>query len=136
MLPQRASTDTRALPSLPFLVVTKITPLAPRAPYKAAAAASFSTVIVSISCELIEEISPSKGIPSTTYNGLLLDAIEPIPRIRTVAEVPGWPLLLVVCTPATLPDNALVMLETWRFSSLSAFTTLAEPVNADFFAVP
>ena len=58
---------------------------------------------------MIEEISPSKGIPSTTYNGLLLDAIEPIPRIRTVAEVPGWPLLLVVCTPATLPDNGLLL---------------------------
>ena len=45
--------------------------------------------IGSISEVLIAEISPSYGTPSTTYKGLLLADIDPIPRIRTSASLPG-----------------------------------------------
>ena len=38
--------------------------------------------------------------------------MEPKPRTRMVAEVPGWPLLLVVCTPATVPLRARETSET------------------------
>lgn len=96
-----ASKVTRASPVLPRFVVISMTPFAPRAPYNAFEAASFSTVIDSISDVLIADISPSYGTPSTTYKGVLLADIEPIPRMRTVASFPGCPVLLVVCTPAT-----------------------------------
>ena len=89
-----------------------------------------------MSCELTAEMSPSYGIPSTTYNGLLLAYMEPIPRIRTVAFSPGCPFVLCVCTPDTVPESAFDMFETWRFSRVSDFITEAEPVNADFLAVP
>ena len=62
--------------------------------------------------------------------------MEPIPRMRTVAALPGCPLLAMVCTPDTWPANAFVTLETERSASLSAFTVDAEPVNDDFLAVP
>ena len=49
MTPHLASTVTTASRDLAFLVVTITTPLAPRAPYRAFEAASFSTVIDSMS---------------------------------------------------------------------------------------
>src|SRR5690625_6154149 len=96
-----------------------IIPFAPRAPYKEVEAASFNTTIDSISAEFREAISPSYGSPSTTYSGLVPALIEPTPRTRTVAEVPGCPLLFITCTPATAPDKELVTLETCLFSKRS-----------------
>ena len=50
--------------------------------------------------------------------------------------VPGWPLELKPCTPATWPARASVMLLAWRLLISSAFTTEAAPVNDFFVAVP
>ncbi len=136
LVPHFASTFTIACLLLPLLVVIKITPLAPRAPYKALDAASFKTVVLSISAVFIEDISPSKGTPSTTYKGELPAAIDPTPLIRTVDVVPGCPFVLVTCTPATWPDNALVTLATCLLEIASLSITEAEPVNEDLFAVP
>ena len=94
LAPHLASKFTVALPCLHFLVVIIMIPFAPRAPYKAVEAASFNTVIDSISFVLIEDKSPSNGTPSTTYNGSVPALIEPTPRIRTLADSPGWPLSL------------------------------------------
>ena len=49
---------------------------------------------------------------------------------------PGCPEALFNCTPATLPSNALAALEVWILLISSECITVAEPVNADFFAVP
>ena len=49
LMPQRPSKVTLARPCWPFLVVTITTPLAPREPHRAVEAASFNTVIDSIS---------------------------------------------------------------------------------------
>ena len=57
--PHLALKFTRASPLAPRLVVIKMTPFAPRAPYKAFEAASFNTVIDSISVELMADNSPS-----------------------------------------------------------------------------
>ena len=93
-------------PLVPFLVVTITTPLAARAPYKAVDAASFKTVMVSISSLFKLAILAEKGTPSTTYNGALDDEIEPKPRIRTSGEEPGWPDVEVVVTPGAIPSSA------------------------------
>ena len=45
----------------------------------------------------------SKGIPSTTYNGLEFKFKEPIPLIRTLESSPGAPLFETIETPATFP---------------------------------
>ena len=87
------------------MVVIKITPLAAREPYREAAAASFNTVIFSISLGLIEAItlnalespltadtaiSPeTTGTPSITYNGSLEAFIEPVPRTLICKPAPG-----------------------------------------------
>ena len=49
---------------------------------------------------------------------------------------PGAPSLEVSVTPGTAPAKASVTFVTCDCSSFSVPTTLAEPVNADFFAVP
>ena len=46
---------------------------------------------------------PSIGMPSTTISGSLLAFKDAPPLIRMVLPEPGAPLLLVICTPATLP---------------------------------
>ena len=83
---------TLSFESLPFLVVMSMTPLEARDPYMAVEAASFNTVIDSMSCGLIilrklsaPEIPPSsKGTPSTTINGSLEALSEAPPRTRIV----------------------------------------------------
>ena len=45
----------------------------------------------------------SKGKPSTTYSGVVLERKLPTPRIIISCEAPGSPLAEVTLTPATLP---------------------------------
>ena len=52
-------------------------------------AASFKTVIDSISSLFKLAILELYGTPSTTYKGSLEEEIEPKPRIRTAGEEPG-----------------------------------------------
>ena len=80
--------------------------------------------------------APSNGTPSTTYSGVLEAEIEPKPRITIEAPEPGCPLPEVLCTPATVPSNALETSATTLFSIRSCLTTSAEPVNELFLAVP
>src|SRR5690554_5602925 len=83
-----------------------ITPLAAREPYKADAAASFRTVMDSISegfrvlitlllFTMYEDNCPeppeTTGTPSITYNGSLDAFMEPIPRIRIAEVEPACP---------------------------------------------
>ena len=58
------------------------------------------------------------------------------PRTRIVGDEPGAPLLDVRVTPGTVPERAVVTFEVCDCDSVSEFTTLAEPVKADFFALP
>ena len=100
--PQSAFNETEGFPVFPCLVVIRITPLAAREPYKEAAAASFITVIFSISDVLIVDIIsiPASdpvllifpeftGTPSITYRGELDALKDPIPRILMEEEAPG-----------------------------------------------
>src|SRR5690554_3974467 len=111
-------------------------PLAPRAPYRAVEAASLSTVIDSISEGLRDDKSPSKGIPSTTYKGSIPALIDPTPLILTVAEEPGWPSALKICTPATLPESAFETFDICLISNRSESTTPADPVKVPLVEVP
>jgi len=118
------------------LVVMRITPLAPRAPYKAPAEASLSTDMDSMSLLLIEFRSPSNGTPSTTSSGEFEALIDPKPRMRSSAPLPGCPPPEVDMTPATCPSSILVTSVTGRSLSFSAVTISAEPVNVSFLVVP
>src|SRR5690554_5764808 len=69
-------------------------------------------------------------------NGSLPAFSELKPRILIEDVAPGAPLLDVNCNPGTAPAKALVTLVTCDLLNCSESTTLAEPVNADFFAVP
>ena len=48
---------------------------------------------------------PSNGTPSITYKGVFPERIELLPLIFTIVAAPGWPLVLIICKPATLPIN-------------------------------
>ena len=67
---------------------------------------------------------------------MLLALSEPKPRMRMAGALPGSPEELVADTPATLPTSALVAVEVTRLVMSSLFTSTAEPVKADFLAVP
>ena len=68
--------------------------------------------------------------------GAELALSEPIPRMRMTGEEPCSPDEETAWMPATLPRSALVPVEeTWLEISV-ALTSAAEPVKADFFAVP
>ena len=69
-----------------------------------------------MSAGLMELKSPSKGIPSRTYNGLLLAFIEPNPRMTTFDASPGCPPPEVIWIPGAVPSSALLKLATVRFS--------------------
>ena len=84
-----ACTDVR--PWEPFLVVMRITPLEARLPYRAAEAASFRTVIDSISVGFKSAILPPNGTPSITYSGLEEPFTVPLPRIMMDGLEPGLP---------------------------------------------
>ena len=66
--------------------------------------------------------------------------MELIPRILILGLLspfsPGCPVELVHCTPAALPTKACVAFDVWILPISSASTIAAEPVNADFLAVP
>ena len=143
----------RVFPALPFFVVIRITPFAALEPYKDAAAASFKTVIFSISLGLIEDIilndllspltgeratSPeTTGTPSTTYRGSLVAFIEPVPLTRISNAAPGCPLLLFIVKPGVVPARACSKEVTGiSFKAFAPSTEAAAPVNEDFLAVP
>ena len=63
--------------------------------------------------------------------------MEAIPRMLILLSLePGAPELPRICRPATEPTKASDTLVVIRLDNSSVFTTAAEPVNADFFAVP
>ena len=97
------------------------------------AAASFKTEIFSISCGLIELISPS--IPSIKTNGLPLDPspIVAVPRTWISAVFSKLPLDEEICKPGTIPCKACVALITGRDSNASELTVPTEPVKFTFF---
>src|SRR5678810_372093 len=78
----------------------------------------------------MELMLPLYGIPSTTYRGARLPFTEPNPRMRTVAELPGCPDVLITDTPATSPAKALETFETFLLFKASPFTAFADPVKA------
>ena len=136
-----------ASPLFPFLVVIITTPFAALDPYKDAAAASFNTVVDSISSGLIElntfedaALCPKFPVviatPSTIYKGEVLPVIEPIPLIWISPEDPGAPVLEETRTPDTFPAKALSIDSTLTLLSSSELTVLAAPVNEAFLAVP
>ena len=76
-------------------------------------------------------------MPSTTYRGLLLALIEPIPRIRMLPpEDEGSPEDEMICTPGVVPASAVVTELVTRFEISSLSTMVAEPVNDSLVAVP
>ena len=131
---------TWSLPSLPFLVLIRITPLAALLPYNAAADGPLSTEIDSISSGLKSAIpsvpalpSPmiplsepmlllNNGIPSTTYNALLLPSSDLAPRITTRVEPPTPLPLLLIVTPAILPLSEFTKLASLTRVNSSLFT--------------
>ena len=79
---------------------------------------------------------PSKGTPSTTYNGCPLPVKAEAPRIFTVVAPPGVPLLLIICTPATFPCiNWSAEVYVPLLKSLACIDVTA-PVRSFFLAVP
>ena len=119
------------------LVVTRMTPAAPRAPYRAAEAASFRTVTLSMSlCGMLVRLA-GYGAPSTMTSGSVEADREEIPRMLMLPlPAPGAPDAPFIWRPATWPTRALVTLVVARFCSSSAFITAAEPVKASFVVVP
>ena len=83
--------ENLSLDDLPVLVVMIITPFAAFEPYNEVDAASFKTLKLSISFELILLISPANGTPSTIYRGLFDPLTELNPRILTSGAAPGCP---------------------------------------------
>ena len=100
------------------------------------AAASFSTVMLSISWELMENRSPS--IPSTRIS---IPPEEPSPivpwprRFMEGLRPYSCPLRCLMFRPGTWPWRARTVLPTGTFSSCLDSTTLTEPVRLIFFCV-
>ena len=100
--PVSASTLNLLLPCLPFLVVIKITPFPALDPYSAVAAASFNTLILSISfglrpaSRLLEFVAPEKspvftGTPSIIHKGAeeeLMDIVDVEVRVSDQVVLP------------------------------------------------
>ena len=138
-MPQRPSKVTLARPCWPFLVVTITTPLAPREPHRAVEAASFNTVIDSISFGFNEESAFEfvLGTPSITISASELFCVpEPIPRTRIPMSTPGWPSIEATCKPGIAPssarDSVELDCELISFESIE----LTAPVRSFFLAVP
>src|SRR5690606_19253987 len=115
-------------PTCPCWVVIMITPAAERAPYIAAADASFSTCILSISLGLIVTFG-SESIPSITYKGLAFPYRVLIPRMFTTAPCPGPPEFLTT-TPDDWPCSASGNDLATFVSVFLVFTTDAAPVRS------
>ncbi len=122
------------LPSFPLLVVTMITPFAPLAPKTAVAEASLRTEMFSTSSGSMD--AKSRSTPSTRTRGLLLPKLE-TPRMTISASLlPGWPEDCIVVTPESLPERALVMLETPELTRVSPCTCEIAPTTLSFFCTP
>ena len=81
-------------------------------------------------------LPPSRGTPSTTKSGWLLERIDALPRTLTVVAPPGAPELLTTWTPATLPwINWSAPVSTPLLKSL-AFTCATAPVRSFLRAEP
>ena len=111
----------------------------------AVAAASFKTVILSISAgfrpamavcptlsisfstSILGMFVPSNGIPSNTHKGSWVPFSEEVPRIRILAGAPGAPDILLTESPAICPVNAWSMLlaAPTIWSEISIFDTAA-----------
>ena len=76
-----------------------------------------------------------KGIPSTTYKGVLLALKDRTPRILIVPISPGRSLL-TISTPAAFPCIASKALATGREFRSSESTLIIAPVTSDFFCTP
>ena len=81
-------------------------------------------------------IEVSSGKPSTTYRGALLWVTELLPRITMLRSLPGWPSLLVACTPATRPARASSKFDTGAFCMSSTSTLATAPVRSLRVVVP
>src|SRR5678809_1543464 len=79
---------------------------------------------------------PSRGIPSTTYNGLFPVRIEFVPLIFTIVTAPGCPLLLIICNPETLPINNWSGLVTGPLTKSFDWTEETAPVRSFRREVP
>ena len=107
-------------------------------------AASFSTVIDSMSCGFImlrklsaPEMPPSsRGTPSTTISGSLLAFREAPPRTRIVLPDVAEPELDIICTPDTLPLISCSGEEIEPLLKSFAFTVATEPVRSLLRVVP
>ena len=63
--------------------------------------------------------------------------MELVPRIMIFGDsLPIAPDVVVICTPATTPSRARVASDVWTLAISSDFTTVADPVNDSFVAVP
>ena len=122
-----------ALTPLALFVVTKITPLAARDPYKEAEAASFNTVIFSISSGLMDAKPEVVGKPSITTNGSFPPLIEAAPRTRITKPPFGSPLAWLICTPENFPCNFSPIRETGISDSSLASSLLIDPVTERAF---
>ena len=103
----------------------------------AAAEASFSTSIDSMSLGLISDKFPEKGIPSKITKGLFDAVMEFVPRISIVFDDPSaLEEFSVTCKPAATPWSICSTLTLVFDSSTSLFTETTEPVMSLFFCVP
>ncbi len=83
----------------------------------------------------ISSIFPDK--PSINTNGSV-PALEkvPVPRILTVAPVPGRPEVCKTLSPGAKPANACAVLITGLLAKSSADMEDTAPVRFTFFCVP
>ena len=109
--------------AFPFLVVITTTPLAARDPQMAAAAASFSTVILSTISIFSGSSSTSKS--STIKSGLLPELRDAPPRIRYS--------LLYTVKPGTAPSNIPCKELLLRNSISLLLIVFTAPVTLYFF---
>ncbi len=83
-----------------------------------------------------DEFWISKGTPSITYSGIVLDRIEFAPLICTWTPAPGSPLLEVICTPAILPCISCSGEDPIPTLKSSALSEAMDPVRSLFLATP
>ncbi len=79
---------------------------------------------------------PLNGTPSTTISAVLLAVIEPIPRTTIEASLPGWPVELTICTPATAPSRDFVTDEACELAIKPSLTLDTEPTRSSLRFLP
>ena len=120
---------------VPFLVVISITPAAALDPYIEEDAASFKTLIDSMSSGFTNEILGISTL-SSNINGVdlaveLIDAI--CPRIRITGSEPTSPLGTVIDKPGTEPCNPRPTSAIGRLSNVLFTSTVATAPVKFFF---